>query len=61
MTYLMDKANANTVMADFMKDNGSKDGKTEWARYLILTELDSKAPFKMMNITALEFKYIQMV
>jgi hypothetical protein len=45
MTYLMDKANANTVMADFMKDNGAKDRKTEWARYLILTEQDSKAPF----------------
>ena len=57
----MDKANLNTKMADFMMENGEMDRKTEWERLTILMELDLKAPFKMINITALEFKYIQTV
>jgi len=58
MTNLMDKANANTEMADFMMDNGNKARKTEWEKYLILMELDLKAPLKMTIITALAFKFI---
>ena len=61
MIWLMDKANFHMEMADFMTDNGEMDRKTEWERLIILMELDLKAPFKMINITALEFKYIQTV
>jgi len=42
-------------------DNGEMDRKTEWEKLTILMEQDLRAPFSMMNITALEFKYIQTV
>jgi len=54
----MDKANANTVMVDSMKDNGYKERNQEWARSSTLMELDLKALSKMTNTMALEFKFI---
>ena len=60
MIQSMDKESVNTVMVDYMKENGNTERKMEWEKFIMLMEQDLKALLKMTNIMVLESKYTQM-